>query len=183
MNIICVINCKIRCAYPTVAKVLAPSVWFLFEPREPPVSVLHRSGRRNSDKLDVPRTLEIFRIYKVRFELKTAPHLQVCEEPPKIYDSFLPLRKNVCATPGNASLAALELGNKKPKIGKRRKFLKDFKKLFRQLSHPEKVTARCYWTPRIRHALRGFLRRRGRLRGDQMRLQTAHNVCKRLPMR
>ena len=122
MNIICVIYCKKRSVCPTVAKVPAPSVWFLFEPPEPPVSVLHRSGRRNSDKLDVPRTLEIFKIYKVRFELKTAPHLQVCEEPPKIYDSFLPLRKNVCATPGNAILAALERGNKKLKIGKRRKF-------------------------------------------------------------
>jgi hypothetical protein len=122
MNIMRVIYCKKRSACPTVAKVPAPSVWFLFEPPEPPVSVLHRSGRRNSDKLDVPRTLEIFKIYKVRFELKTAPHLQVCEEPPKIYDSFLPLRKNVCATPGNAILAALERGNKKLKIGKRRKF-------------------------------------------------------------
>jgi hypothetical protein len=81
----------------------------------------------------------------------------VCEEPPKIYDSFLPLRKNVCATPGNAILAALERGNKKLKIGKRRKFWKHLNKLFRQLSHPEKVTARCLRTPRIRHALRDLV--------------------------
>jgi len=78
----------------------------------------------------------------------------VCQKPPKIYDSFLPLRKNVCVTPGNAILAALDRGNIKLKIDKRGKFLKHLKKLFQQLSHPEKVTARCLRTPRIRHALR-----------------------------
>ena len=78
----------------------------------------------------------------------------MCEKPPKIYDSFLPLRKNVCVTPSNAILAALDRGNIKSKIDKRGKFFKHLKKLFQQLSHPEKVTARCLRTPRNRHALR-----------------------------
>ena len=116
------------------------------------MSVSSPSGK--SDKRNVPRTLEIFVIYKVRSELKTAPHVQVCEKPPKTNDSFLPLRKNVSVTPGNAILAALDRGNKKTKIDKLGKFLKHLKKRLQQLSHPEKVTARCYRTPRIRHALR-----------------------------